>query len=67
MPPAIVNLLIGLIETAGNETRIAAIKALGEGAPATPAVISCLQGVVENGGSESRVAAVYALGRIYRK
>ncbi|WP_447333625.1 hypothetical protein [Klebsiella quasipneumoniae] len=67
MTQDIIDLLIHNAGYGGASTRIAALKALGEGAPATNEVIVCLKKAAEEGGSDTRSAALYALGRIYRK
>lgn len=66
MTQDIVELLIRNVESGGLSTKIAAIKALGEGAPATEEVINCLKKTVEQGGNDARCAALFALGRIFR-
>lgn len=66
MPESIINLLIGLVGTGGSSTRIAALTALGEGAPATQEVIACLENAARRGGVDTRTAAIAALGRLFR-
>ncbi|MBK4125963.1 HEAT repeat domain-containing protein [Enterobacter roggenkampii] len=66
MTQDIVDLLIRNAQSGGANTRAAALKALGEGAPATEEVINCLKEAAENGGAETRSAALLALGRIFR-
>ncbi|MDU6227924.1 MAG: HEAT repeat domain-containing protein [Enterobacter asburiae] len=67
MPQYIIDLLIGLVGTGGSSTRIAALTALGEGAPATQEVIDCLQRATEHGGADTRAAAISALGKLFSK
>ncbi|HID6520259.1 TPA: hypothetical protein ACXG25_002682 [Klebsiella aerogenes] len=67
MTQDIIDLLIRNVESGGASTRMAALKALGEGAPATNEVIACLKKAAEEGGSDTRCAALSALGRIFRK
>ncbi|HCD3924308.1 MULTISPECIES: hypothetical protein [unclassified Raoultella] len=67
MTQDIIDLLIRNVESGGASTRVAALKALGEGAPATNEVITCLKKAAEEGGSDTRCAALTALGRIFRK
>lgn len=67
MPQNIITLLIGLVGTGGSSTRIAAITALGEGAPVTQEVIACLENAANHGGADTRVAAISALGRLFRR
>ncbi|ENO7474968.1 TPA: HEAT repeat domain-containing protein [Citrobacter amalonaticus] len=67
MPQEIIDLLIGLVNTGGSSTRIAALNALGEGAPATDDVINCLRRAAEHGGADTRAAAITSLGKIYCK
>ncbi|HHT0069943.1 TPA: hypothetical protein ACTW88_002139 [Raoultella ornithinolytica] len=66
MTQDIIDLLIHNAETGSQNTKMAAIKALGEGAPKTTQVIDCLKNAVENGGSDIRCAALVALGRLFR-
>jgi len=67
MTQDIIDLLIRNAQTGGATTRSAALKALGEGAPATEEVINCLKDAAEKGGADTRSSALFALGRIFRK
>lgn len=67
MTQDIIDLLIRNVQSGGTSTRVAALKALGEGAPATEEVINCLKDAVDQGGTDTRCAALFALGRIFSK
>lgn len=67
MTQDIIDLLISNTQSGGATTRVAALKALGEGAPATEKVIKCLKEATEEGGADTRSAALLALGRIFRR
>lgn len=67
MTQDVIDLLIRNVQSGGATTRVAALNALDEGAPATTEVINCLKEAVEQGGADTRSAALFALGRIFRK
>jgi hypothetical protein len=67
MQQAVVNRLLLLTNDLVKDVKIAAIQALGEGAPATQEVEARLMVLTNDLVKDVKVAAINALGRIYRK
>lgn len=66
MTPAVVSHLITLTKGLDKDIKLAAIKALGEGAHPTPAIIQELLLLSQGLDKDVKIAATLSLGRIFR-